>query len=140
MTELSNEAMLAVLQERIAQAERRNDERHDALRIEQSEMQARLLNEIGGLKLYQREQNGNVSKILGRVSSLEGKKVEHDDWHGANDQHIAQRIGVLEQEAHDGKVRHAVLVAEWKVMMAGITFGAGAMAGITASLHWLGVL
>jgi len=55
--------------------------------------------ETAQLKLYQREQNGNVALVKDDVRSLKEAHVEvvhrldsHDDWHGEEDERIVNRL------------------------------------------------
>ncbi len=81
--------------------------------------------------MLQREQNGNVSRII-------EKQVSHDKWHGEQDQNIGYRLGVLEQDKHDALVTKGVWLSQWKALSASAALGATLASLIAVVFHLLG--
>lgn len=90
-----------------------------------------LLDAVARLGLLQREQNGNVSRIVERANA-------HDLWHGDNDVKIGTRIGVLEQADHDAAVVKGVWLSQWKALTASATMGAALATIISITVHLIG--
>jgi hypothetical protein len=84
--------------------------------------------DIGEIKFYQREQNSNVTNAVNRIAVLEESKRIHDEWHGNEDDKIAERV-------HKTKGRNEVLIAEWKIATALVGTGIiGALGGKLGNL------
>lgn len=72
-----------------------------------------IVKSIAALAELQRIQNGNVA-------SLKKELNKHDDWHGENDENIADRIGSLEK---DKELRDFAI----KIGLVAFGFGVGAV-------------
>lgn len=76
-------------------------------------------NSTDEMKLLQREQNSNVSKIAERVGKVEKRQDAHDDWHGDEDEKTIKRLHEEEvaKALLDGKRKgvETVLGIEWRI-------------------------
>ena len=129
------EGFRALVLQRFDDGFRHLNERLDQERIQDSEHNAGLIEDIKGLRVLQKEQNGNVSKAMDRIAKVEGRQDGHDKWHGENNEEIEKRLETLWSERSDSKVRQSVLMAQWKLITASLTTG-GAIA--TAAMYVLG--
>jgi ABC-type phosphate transport system auxiliary subunit len=118
--------------ERIESGFRNLQERFDFQRIMGTEFESEIKYEIQSIKTLQREQNGNVTKALNRISKAEEilakSEADRDDLKG--------RLSELEKVREYGVVRKAL----WKDQYTWLLAGMNIAAVVFAVLRHLGVI
>ena len=110
--ELTNETLLAVLQERVGNLQVGLNARLDSIRIDISELD----NNMKALELRERERNGQIT-ILNAANKLAAQErdqdrkdnakqwKEHQVWAEGAESSFTSRVETLESQGHDSTVR-----------------------------------
>lgn len=96
--------------------------------------------DLGAIKLLQREQNGNVARVMEQANRLERRQDAHDDWHGDEDERIIKRAHEEELKQAEERGMRKLLGIEINIIkwaVGGGLVGVGLAMGKV--INWLGL-
>ena len=140
--ELTNETLLAVLQERVSNLQSGLNARLDSIRIDISELD----NNMKALEVRERERNGQIA-ILNAANKLATQErdqdrkenaqqwKEHHVWAEGEESSFDIRLKTLEGQGHDSGVRWRFLKSQWAALVAGVAF-AGSVSYLLHVIGW----
>lgn len=122
---LSNDVLLAVLQERLANESKSLSDRMDGFRIDFSEM----LSMIRLLEKQERDRNGAISDHTRAIAANNLRWDEHMIWAAGE----ALKITALQREKESSNAMWKVLSTEWRLLLL-VAALSGTIVGIITQL------